>query len=137
MIQQCSSFTFQTSASSGSAMDATQVVRGAGSKVLVSSFQAGFFYRNFDREIPSYPISNVPRVHFLDADDNVLFAVVPFFNMANRGLSNASAVPNSMDFKIPGPGLYSDNCLKINALAPAAAPADAGKRLTVNLVYQA
>ena len=137
MIQKCSSFTFQFSATTGSSMDETQVVRGAGSKILVSSFQADFFYRTFSRTLPGYPIGNVPRVHFLDADDNVLFAVVPFFNMANFGLSTASAVPNSMYLKIPGPGLYSDNGLKINALAPPAVPDDAGKRLTVNLVYQA
>ena len=118
-------------------MDETQVVRGSGSKVLVSSFDSGFHYDSFLKNIPSYPIANVPRVHFLDFDDNILFAVVPFYNMGISGLTTASSFPDSMHFKIPGPGLYSDNGLKINALAPAAIPTDTGKRLTVNLVYQA
>ena len=137
MIQRFSSFTFEFEANQGSAMDETQVVRGAGSKILVSSFDAGFFYLAIQKEIPSGPIANVPRVHFLDADDNVLFAVVPFYNLAFAGLSSASAFPDSMHFTIPGPGLYSDNGLKINALAPGASPSDTGKRLTVNLFYQA
>lgn len=134
MIRNCVSFTHKFSVSSG-ALDETQVVVASGSLVLSSIFSS-LEFNSHQQTIPDGPIGNVPRINLIDSDDNVVFGVVPILYNTYFGLQSANSVQNSNFFQIPGKGLFLENGLKVNALAPTATPNNTGVRITVNLVYQ-
>ena len=137
-IRNCNSFTHEFSTASG-AMDATEIVATSGQRVVLSSIFSLFNFTAGNRNLAAGPIANVPRIHLTDSDDNVVLGFVPTRSQSVAGYTPANSINDSMFFQVPGRGLFFDNGLKVNALAPAytgVGGVPSGMRLTLNLVYQ-
>lgn len=135
MIRYCNTFAYKFLAASGNAMDDTRIVSSNNRSIVLSSVNTSFGFDTYDASnaISTGPIANVPRVRFMDSDDSVIFEITPYFDQIN-GLSLTNAVQNSMHFQIPGRGLFLENGLKVNAIAPA--PSNGGMAMMLSLMYE-
>jgi len=103
----------------GGAIDESETVVAAGTRVVLSSLYAVVSLNSF----PSNPwtsstYTDLPRVDFMDASDNVVFGSIAYVNYGYIHLQGEDFGSGEYSINIPGRGVLIEDGLKVRAQAP-------------------